>query len=110
MGLVINGIYCDELVNGYTESADIMGGYSARKGYICDWNSRFVVVHGILGLSSTVSIGGNITLNTPMPYPELIAESQSALASNYARSVEMYGVGPPFQNTYTINGKTYTAW
>lgn len=102
MAVTINGITCQELVDGYTENYDVTGGPGARKGYLCNWSDRFTVIHGILGLSTTISVGGLITLKTPLPYPELAAESTNLLASMYARSVEVYGVGPPLQGGNNI--------
>lgn len=103
MAVTINGVICDELVDGYTEAYDIQCGPMARKGYICAWANRFAVAHGFLGLSSTTNIGGFITLNAPLAFPELAAESSNALASMYARSVEIVGVGPPVQGTRNIS-------
>jgi hypothetical protein len=102
MAVTINGIFCNELVDSYTESYDIQSGPSAIKGYICGWADRFTVIHGILGLQSTPALGGLITLNLPMAYPELAAESTNALASMYARSVQVYGKGPPIQGANNI--------
>ncbi len=103
MAVTINGIVCQELVDGYTENYDIVGGPACRKGYLCNWSDRFTVIHGILGLSSTSSLGGLITLKVPLAYPELAAESTNALASQYARSCEVYGVGPPVQGASNIS-------
>lgn len=102
MAVVIGGVTCQELVDGYTESYELTGGPGARKGYLCPWASRFAVVHGILGLSSTPAVGGLITLNVPMAFPELAAESTNSLASMYAKNVEVYGVGSPVQGTSNI--------
>jgi hypothetical protein len=102
MAVTINGITCQELVNGYTESYDIQGGPGARKGYLCNWSDRFTVIHGILGLSSAPIAGGLITLRVPLAYPELAAESTNLLASMYARNVEVYGRGPPVQGASNV--------
>lgn len=102
MGVTIAGIFCNELVSDYEESYDIMGGPSARKKYICGWQNRFTVAHGLLGLSSAPLPGGLITLKVPFPFPELAAESTSSLASMYAKTVTIRGVGSPFQGPNNI--------
>lgn len=102
MAVFINGILCQELVDGYTESYDIQGGPGAVKGYLCNWADRFTVVHGILGLASVPLPGGLITLKLPLPYPELAAESTNLLASMYARTCAVFGVGPPVQGANNI--------
>lgn len=102
MAVTINGVLCQELVDGYSEAYDIQGGPSARKKYLCPWASRFVVAHGFLGLSSAARPGALITLNLPLPFPELAAESTNTLASMYARTVEIEGAGPPIQGANNI--------
>ncbi len=102
MAVVIAGITCEELVDGYTEAYDIMGGPSARKGYLCPWADRFTVAHGFLGLNSVPLPGGLITLRLPLPFPELAAESTNLLASMYARRVEIMGSGSPVQGASNI--------
>jgi hypothetical protein len=97
MAVAIAGIICQELVADYRETYDIQSGPNCTKSYLCPWANRFTVAHGFLGLSSTVSIGGLITLSLPLPYPELASESSYALASMYARTVEIQGVGSPVQ-------------
>jgi hypothetical protein len=102
MAVTIAGITCEELVADYAEEYDIMGGPSAVKKYLCPWANRFTVAHGFLGLSSAPLPGGLITLNLPLPFPELAAESTSLLASMYARNVAIQGVGSPFQGPNNI--------
>jgi hypothetical protein len=102
MAVTIAGIVCQELVADYREGYDIQQGPTCTKSYLCPWANRFTVAHGFLGLSSTVSIGGLITLSLPLPYPELASESSYALASMYARTVEIIGAGPPVQGTANI--------
>lgn len=102
MAVTIAGINCEEVVHEYEEEFDVLGGPSARKTYLCPWANRFTVIHGILGLSSVPLPGGLITLNLPLPFPELAAESTNALASMYARNVLCKGVGPPIQGASNI--------
>jgi hypothetical protein len=102
MAVTIAGVRCEELVADYGEDYDIMGGPSAQKLYLCPWANRFTVAHGFLGLSSSPLPGGLITLNLPLPFPELGAESSSLLASMYAKRVSIRGVGAPFQGANNI--------
>ena len=99
MGVTVGGVYLDELVNDYTESYDIQGGPSCRKGYICDWPLRFKAAHGFLGLSTVPALGGLINLVVPRPFPELSLETSNAVGSMFARTVEIRGAGPPTQGS-----------
>ena len=85
----IGSVLAQEVVEGYEESVDLQFGPKARKGFLVPWTKRFWVAIGFLGLSKTTSIGGIITLNTPLPHPEL--------TTTYAHSIEIQGVGTPFQ-------------
>lgn len=71
MAITINGVVCEELVEGFAENVDLLQGFSASKGFLCDWNSRYLVANGLLGLTTVVSIGGLITLHYPAQYPQL---------------------------------------
>ena len=102
MTVTIAGILCQEVVHDYSENYDALSGPTAQKIYTCSWADRFTVIHGILGASSTSHVGGLVTLNYPMAFPELAAESTNVLASMYARNVVCTGVGPPVQGTYNI--------
>ena len=82
-------VVAQEIVAGYHEHVDLQQGPSARKGFLVPWVSRFQVAIGFLGLSKSTSIGGLISLNTPLPHPEL--------THAYAHSVEIQGVGAPTQ-------------
>lgn len=106
MAVTIAGILCQEEVHDYSEEYDIQGGPSAHKVYLCPWANRFTVIHGILGLTSVPSLGGLITLNVPMAFPELAAESTNLLASMYARNVVCTGVGSPVQGASNISFTT----
>lgn len=92
MAITINGVLCQELVADFGEGADIIGGPTAHKGYLCAWADRYTLAKGILGLSNSTSIGGSITLSTPMKYPEL-------WTNMYARSIDIIPVGLPSQGT-----------
>jgi hypothetical protein len=102
MAVTIAGVVCQEIVGDYREGADIQAGFNCTKSYLVPWGSRFAVAHGILGLQSAVSVGGLISFNYPIPYPELASESTNSLASCYARSIDIKGVGPPVQGAANI--------
>ena len=90
----IGPIVAQEIVEGYEESVDLQTGPRARKGFLVPWVDRFWVTIGLLGLSRTTSIGGLITLETPLQHPEL--------TTTYAHTVEIQGVGAPFQGPNQI--------
>jgi|GEM_PF-2247135 len=98
MAITINGVVCQEEVNGNSESFDILTGPQATKVFICAWNSRWSVITGLLGLNSAASIGGAITLQLPARYPDF----QQTAVSLYASSVSVQGIGSPYQNTYSV--------
>ncbi len=102
MAVTINGVFCNEEVNDNNENFDILSGPQATKVYLCDWNQRWRVVVGLLGFNSSVSIGGAITLNLPMRYPDF----QQTAVSLYAANVAVQGFGSPYQNTFSVG---YTA-
>lgn len=96
MGVTINGIYCDEIVEGFQEAIDFQHGPTARKGYICNWTERFQVANGLLGFNHAATIAGFITINLPMQYPEI--------PYMYVHDIQFEGRGQPFQGPYG------TAW
>lgn len=98
MAVTINGVLCQEEVNNNNEAFDVLTGPQAQKTYICAWNSRWSVVVGLLGLNSATKIGGLITINYPMRYPDF----QQTAVSLYAGSVAVQGIGSPYQNTYSV--------
>ncbi len=102
MAVIINGVLCNEEVNDNSENFDILTGPTATKVYLCDWNQRWLVIVGLLGLNSSTSIGGVITIKTPMRYPDF----QQTATSLYASNVSIRGIGSPYQNTYSVG---YTA-
>ncbi len=102
MAVIINGVSCNEEVNGNRENFDIVSGPEATKVYLCDWNQRWTVVVGLLGFNSSATIGGAITIRLPMRYPDF----QQTAVSLYAANVAVEGVGSPYQNTYSVG---YTA-
>lgn len=91
MAITINGVVCQELVEAFGESFDLTQGPSARKGFLCPWANRYAVATGLLGLSNTTHVGGLITLQTPLQYPER--------TTMYAHQIEIRGVGTPTQGT-----------
>jgi hypothetical protein len=92
--ITINGIQCQELVADLAEGANLISGPIAQKAFLCPWNNRLTVLQGILGLNNAVSLGSAITINTPMPYPDI--------ANAYAYDVSIRGVGSPTQGTNQI--------
>lgn len=92
MAVTINGVACDELVDGYGEELD-ESGPRGSKYYLCDWGSRYTVANGLLGFV-TVTGGTTITFTSPTAHPE---------SSNmFARSVRIKGVGRPSQGSVNI--------
>jgi hypothetical protein len=102
MAITINGIVCQELVANFDEGFDLLGGPTARKGFLCNWGDRYTVAQGLVGLSSSTSIGGTITLNTPAQYPER--------NTMYAHSIEISGAGPPTQGTKQVQWTNAIVW
>jgi hypothetical protein len=98
MAVTINGVLCNEEVNGNSEDYDVVSGPQATKVYLCDWGQRWAVVVGILGFNNSVSIGGAITLQVPMRYPDFAGTA----ASLYASTVSVEGLGTPTQGTYSV--------
>ncbi len=96
MALTIGGIVCQELVANFGESYDRLAGPQFRKSFLCGWADRFTVANAFLGLSSTVSIGGLITLQTPLAYPDL--------STAYATHIDLVPVGNPTE------GARQTVW
>lgn len=98
MAITIGGVLCQEEVNGNSENFDILSGPQATKVFHCSWNSRWQVIVGLLGFNSSVSIGGAITLDLPMRYPDF----QATAVSLYAANVAVEGIGSPYQNTFSV--------
>ncbi len=86
MAVLIAGVLCNEEVNDNSENFDILQGPQATKVYLCDWNQRWRVVVGMLGLNSAVTIGGGITINLPMRYPDF---QQTLQISRYKALVRL---------------------
>ncbi len=88
--IVINGINCEELVANFSEGYGLLDGPTAQKGFLCPWGDRHTVAKGLLGLSATTHIG-ELTLHTPLQYPEL--------STMYAHDINIQGVGFPQEGT-----------
>lgn len=101
MAITVNGISCEEIVHSYGEGATLQG-LSSRKGYLCDWDDRFTVAKGLLGLSSTTGVGGTITLTAPSRHPELL--------NCFCTSVEFEGKGKPFQGSTQLAFPKCIVW
>ena len=102
MSITINGIACEEIVEGHSESINIMSGPSARKGFLCNWTDRYTVAKGLLGLSTAVSVGGAITLNYPAVYPEI--------NTAYCHTIELQPKGSPTQGTKQLTWPKCIVW
>jgi hypothetical protein len=91
LSVTINGIVCEEIVDGLEEGID-SGGPRASKKYLCAWASRYTVANGLMGLSAGVGgPGGSVTLTHPAFYPES--------HNLFARSLRIVGKGKPSQGT-----------
>lgn len=95
-------VIAQEIVDGYEESVDLQYGPRARKGFLVPWTQRFWVAIGFLGLSKTTSVGGLISLQTPLSHPEL--------THTYAHSVEIQGVGAPIQGSTQLAYDKCIVW
>ena len=70
MAQTINGVTADELIEGFEEGAS-RSGLVAQKAYVCDWDSRYGLANGLLGLASGAGgVGGSISLAQPHAYPD----------------------------------------
>jgi hypothetical protein len=102
MALTINGILCQEIVGQFTEGFSLQGGPVAHKGFLCNWNDRYTVAQGLLGLSSTTHVGGSFTLQTPAKYPEI--------QTIYAHEIQIQPVGRPFQGQNQLAYPQVIVW
>lgn len=84
---VINGVPCNEIVADFAEGIGDQGPF-ARKSYLCDWDKRYTLANGLLGLV-TLTGGSSFRFRFPTAYPES--------ANMYAREVDIRGVGLPTQ-------------
>lgn len=91
MAITINGVVCQEIVADYEESAEWSSGPSGTKSFLCSWADRYTVANGLLGLSTTVSVGGVITLNLPMQHPQI--------PTIFVQGITIKPAGPFFQGT-----------
>lgn len=89
MSMVINGVTVEEIIRDFGEDFDLQGGPRAAKGFLCDWADRYRVVIGLVGLSNPVNVGGVITINAPLQYPEI--------STIYCHSVRIEPKGPPIR-------------
>lgn len=105
MSVIIGGVSCEEIArkDGLREHADVIAGFSARKGYfVPSWGDRYKVINGLLGLSNAQKIGNQITLYTPASYPEV--------PGVYAHSVEVEPVGSPSQGARQVQWPSCIIW
>lgn len=105
MSVIINGITCEEIArkDGLREHADVISGFSARKGYfVPNWADRYKVINGLLGLSNAIKVGTQITLYTPAPYPEV--------SGVFAHNVEVEPVGSPSQGARQVQWPSCIIW
>lgn len=102
MAIEINGVLCEELVRDLSESYDLQRGPSMKKGFLCPWADRFLVAQGLLGLSTTVSVGGVITFQTPTTYPEL--------GTAFVHAIDVEPAGAPVQGSPQIAFSHAIVW
>lgn len=102
MARTINGILCQEISSGYTESAELGTGVQSRKGFLCSWGDRFTVAQGLLGYTQAASKGAPITFFYPARHPELL--------NCYVRRIDFEGVGVPTQGTYQLQYDQVIVW
>lgn len=92
MAITINGVRCEELVDGYGEELDDQGPRGS-KYYLCEWQDRYTLANGLLGLVS-VSGGSTISFTVPYPHPES--------PNMFVGSVRIKGVGRPGQGSRNL--------
>lgn len=102
MAITINGVVCQELVHGFSETVDIIDGPQARKGYLCNWTDRYTVARGLMGLTSASVVGGTVTVSYPSQYPQI--------STIYAHSISFEPKGPPLQSTPQLTWSKCVVW
>src|SRR5262245_45297020 len=91
MSTIVNGITCEELVEGFEEGINENGPYAVKK-WLCAWSDRYALANSFLGfVSHTGGQGGSVLINAPLHYPE----SSNMLA----RTLTIEGRGKPSQGT-----------
>jgi hypothetical protein len=102
VALTINGVVCQEIVDQFAESFDLLEGPAARKGFLCDWTDRYRVAIGLLGYAHATAIGAGITLLVGASYPEL--------PTLYAHDITIEPKGQPFQGPAQIAWPKCIVW
>jgi hypothetical protein len=86
MSIVIGGIRCEELRDGFSEGISWEEGPSATKMFLVpNWADRYTVCNALLGLSTYVFVGGHLTIQSPGSYPDS--------ANMIARRISIKGLG-----------------
>jgi hypothetical protein len=99
MSIVINGVTCQVMSTGYSEKAD-QSGQSATRGYLCDWDQRFLVANSLLGIVQYS--GGAVTFANPGRLDEL--------PGLLTMGVRIEGKGQPFQNAAGLGYPYAIVW
>jgi hypothetical protein len=103
MSIVINGVTCEVISTGYSEKAD-QSGPSATRGYLCDWDQRFLVANSLLGIVKYTGSGatGQVTFANPGRLDEL--------PGLLTMGVRIEGKGQPFQNAAGLGYPYAIVW
>lgn len=89
MSVIIGGVACEEMHDGFEEAIRDQGPVATKK-YLCPWAGRYAVANAFLGLSSySGGPSGAVTLTRPLSYPES--------ANMWAREISIQGEGRPTQ-------------
>jgi hypothetical protein len=90
----VNGITCEEIVEGIEEGIAEEGPYATKK-WLCAWSDRYALANSFLGfVSHTGGQNGSVEIHGPIAYPE----SNNMLA----RTVQIQGKGKPSQGAHQI--------
>lgn len=103
MAIIINGVTCLSVSRDYKEGIDGRGP-SASKGYLCNWNDRYTVANGLMGVVSFTGTGHTGTIK--LPTIGNLPESPNA----WALSIAIEGKGQPVQNAFDLGYQQAIVW
>jgi hypothetical protein len=94
VSITINGVSCEEVVDGFEEGVHSEGPV-AQKKFLCAWSSRYALANGLLGfVTRQPGQTASVQITGPMAWPE----SPNMLA----REISIEGVGQPTQGASQI--------